>query len=184
MEMKILHVSPIKNTDSILKNGLIGQQPLLDVFNEFVSNSKLGIVFGINCGTYKQDKYLKDTSYWKIYGDPRNKYLKDMPYDECYIYLEKGPDNFNHIHFQLTDFSIFEANITDQEYYECIHQQYPEMSEFWMDMDSNYEHFWKPLIVMNGSIKPENIKHIGFISVDINKKGKIITNLKYHKEGK
>lgn len=182
-KINILHVSPVKNKDSILKYGLIGQEPLLgDVFKDQMPDRSKGAVFGLREGSDKQDKYLQDAAYWKIWGDPRNIFLKDMDYELYCRYQEQGVTTFNHIKTEVTNFAVFEVEIIDEFTTFCYHLQYQEMGLYWLDMNTRYEHFKKPLIVVNDSIKREQIKLVGSITVDMDKRGNINTNLEYHKK--
>jgi len=159
--MEMIHVSPIKNYNSIIKDGLLAQKPLLPQFNKFCYNKQKGLVFGIEDGSNRLSKYLKDTIYWKIWGEPRNIFLGN---DDIYTwgnycrFREIGPKLFNFIKTEETDFIIFRVVIKNEIFDTCLHAQYPEMNEFWMDMDIRYEHFDKPLVMVNDNIKPINIK--------------------------
>ena len=168
--MKILHISPSKNTESILKYGILKRPPFLSQFKEFLElhlrekyNHKEGIIFSIPEDVLTRDKYIKDFIYWKVWGHPRN-VLLDTLYKKYYYadILDSGPSIFKSIKLEEEEFTIFEADIDDNfTTVSCIHAQFHCMSPVWDDMDSKYEHEDKPLVLINDNIPSYKLKIIG-----------------------
>lgn len=180
--MKVLHISPSKNTESILKYGILKRPPFLSQFKEYLElqlgekyNHKEGIIFSIPEDILSRDKYIKDTAYWKVWGHPRNVLLgnlyKKHSYDNL---LNLGPSVFKFIKSKEEKFTIFEADIDGKfTTVSCLHGQFHNMSPLWNDMDSRYEHEYKPLVLINNNIPPCQLKIVGQAKTLSNKNGRI-----------
>lgn len=184
--MKVLHISPSKNTESILKYGILKSSPFLSQFKEFLErhlgekyNHKEGVIFSIPEDVLTRDKYIKDFVYWKVWGHPRN-VLLDTLYKKYYYadILDSGPSIFKFIKPEEEEFTIFEADIDDKfTTVSCIHGQFHNMSSLWNDMDNRYEHIDKPLVLINDNIPSYKLKIIGQARTLSNKNGIIDVSL-------
>jgi hypothetical protein len=81
--MKFMHLTHIKNINSILKYGLlptfIDNDGHWETFQKKIENRKC--VYLWDAETYNNAKYLKDMIYTKLYIHPRNKAF-GIRYDE------------------------------------------------------------------------------------------------------
>lgn len=159
--MEVLHITRTHNLKSIMKYGILRNNPLLSIYDKVMEENygkeydkNKGLVFGFPEGLNKRDKYIKDFVYWKIWGDPRN------------IKIGNNDFNFKNIKFIIGNFSILLLDLEYEEIFEkYIHQQTNNMNNdrFWEDMDTRYEHDDKPLCLMNYDIPISKIKKFGII---------------------
>jgi len=122
----VLHVTPSRNIESIMKYGIKRSVPLLPSFSNLMVKTiknkyekDKGLVFTIPESIQRRDKYLKDFTYWKQWGNPRNLYLsklgvEKMKNEKYYELLDKGPSIFKYIEFKEEIFSIIECKITNE----------------------------------------------------------------------
>lgn len=166
--MNILHITQTKNVESILKNGILRCKPLLSQYGDIMEeeyeseyNKERGLVFCIPEEIDRRDKYIKDFFYWKTWGDDRNRFI--CKNEDIFDKLEEGYKVFSHIKSEPIQFSIFLLDIPEEtiltKYY---HAQYNSMGDYslWKDMDTRYEHDYKPLALVNYDINADNIKKI------------------------
>ena len=183
--MDILHITQTKNINSIMKHGIKRCKPLLSKFNDVMEeeygtdyDKERGLVFCFPEGTARRDKYIKDFFYWKTWGDDRNRFI-DKNEAKYYDMLEDGPKTFSHLKFQSLHFSILLLDLPQNMVLDRIyHSQTTDMSPLWSDMDTRYEHYWKPLILINYDIESKHIKRIiGTGKSIVEKNDKINTTL-------
>lgn len=177
--MNVLHVTNVKNVDSILKYGIQRRVPFLSQFREFLEgdlgglyNKKAGTIFTIPEDVHIRDKYLKDTVYWKIWGTPRNYHIDREGYTHERFY-ESSPSIFKNIKLAEEKFVIFEVALNGEVTSDCLHAQHSIMSPVWNDMDHRYEHDDLPLKLINNDIPVSKIKIIGNISTFVGKRDRI-----------
>lgn len=165
--MNILHITQTKKLESIMKNGILRCKSLLSQYDNIMEheykseyNKDRGLIFCIPEEIERRDKYIKDFFYWKTWGDNRNKFLckNDDKFD---IFQDEGYNVFSYIKLESIQFSILLLDIPEEtiliKYY---HAQYHSMGSLWGDMDTRYEHYSKPLALINYDISPDNIKRV------------------------
>jgi len=188
--MDVLHITQTKNLKSIMKYGILRTKPLLDQYETIMEEEfgeeydvKRGMVFGIPETIDRRDKYIKDFLYWKTWGDKRNIFLDGVEREIYDKYQEIGPKVFSHIKITPAQFTILLINIPHHPVYDkYAHAQYNSMGVLWSDMDTRYEHYRKPLVLVNYDIGPQHIKHvIGTGETRISRNEKIEVSLKMKK---
>ena len=165
--MDILHVTQTKNVDSIMKHGIQRCKPLLDQYDDVMEkeygsdyDKDRGLVFCIPEGTVRRDKYLKDFFYWKTWGDDRNRFM-DKYWDKIDDLREDGPKTFSRIKSQSLYFSILLITLPTETILDRhCHAQFNSMGPLWKDMDTRYEHYSKPLALVNYDIESKYIKRV------------------------
>jgi len=185
--MDVLHITQTKNIPSIMRNGIFRCKPLLSQYSEIMKkdyedeyDAEKGLVFGIPESLNRRDKYIKDFFYWKTWGDKRNIFLDDCDYEQFTKYQEMGPAAFKHIKMESMQFSVLLIDIPHDPLYDMyIHNQSNCMGELWSDMDTRYEHYSKPLTLINYDVEAKRIKKvIGNGESIVTKSGKINVLLK------
>ena len=166
--MEILHLTPEKNLNSIFKYGILRNKPILSKYNDVMESmygSKYdkdkGLVFCFPEGIVKRDKYIIDFSYWKSWGDVRNRILDPLSNKEFYKWDEIGFKVFSGIKPKLDKLKVLLLEVEYEEnftYYK--HHQSHTMGNLWRDMDFRYEHNDKPLVLLNYDVKPNKIKKV------------------------
>ncbi len=166
--MDVLHITQTKNIPSIMKNGIKRSIPLLSQYNRVMEedygenyDKDKGLVFGIPENLDRRDKYIKDFFYWKTWGDVRNIFLKDTDCDQYDKWQDEGPKVFSHLKMSAIGFSVLLVDIPFVWTYNAYrHAQSVEMGVLWKDMNVKYEHYNKPLVLVNYDIEPDRIKKV------------------------
>lgn len=179
--MDILHITPEKNIDSIFKYGILRNKPLLTKYNgvmERLYGSKYdierGLVFCFPEEVSRRDKFIKDFSYWKAWGDIRNRILEPLSYEDFVKYQEMGCNFFSGVKPKLERLKVLLLDVKYEEFFTYYrHVQIHTMSDYWTDMDERYEHHNKPLVLVNYDIKPNRIKRIIGSVESFYKRGKV-----------
>ncbi|MFW9871699.1 MAG: hypothetical protein ACFFG0_01265 [Candidatus Thorarchaeota archaeon] len=178
--MKVLHITPERNLNSIFKNGIFRNKPILDQYNEVMEyiygkeyNKEKGLIFCFPEEINRRDKYIVDFGYWKSWGDIRNRYLLKFDYEQYKKVEEIGPLIFKNLKPVLDKLKILLLDIKKEEWF-CYHKhlQTSSMGNLWTDMDTRYEHSEKPLILLNYDVKPDKIKVIGTVESFLENNGK------------
>ena len=184
--MEVLHVTPTKNIKNIMKSKILRSKPLLSQYektmiDEYGSeyDKEKGLIFGFPESIYNRDKMIKDFAYWKTWGDVRNRFLLKYDDNKWIKMQEEGPKVFSHIKLKSTHFSILLLEIKYDLFFDkYVHVQNAEMSSYWTDMETRYEHDDKPLVLMNYDVELKNIKRIvGTVQSIVTKEDKINTLL-------
>lgn len=166
--MDVIHITPERNLKSIFKNGVLRNKPLLDQYNDVMKrqygdkyDKEKGLVFCFPEETIFRDKYIKDFSYWKVWGNVRNKILTTFDYYKFIKYQEDGYKIFSKVVPELGKLSILLLDIDYEDFFSYyFHVQNHIMGPYWVDMDERYEHNDKPLVLVNYDIKPNRIKKV------------------------
>jgi len=130
-----------------------------------------GIVFGFEENTIKRDKYIKDVIYFKQWGEPRNRVLETLAIDEWDEYQNIGTNLFKNIKLTDDHFTILLLDIPEYKTLSAFHEQSSDMSCYWLDMDTRYEHKDKPLRTMIHDI--DHVKIIGNAKSNVTKNNKL-----------
>ncbi len=184
--MEVLHVTPTKNINSIMRNKILRNKPILSKFDDIMTSEhgfeydkEKGLVFAFPESIYNRDKIIKDFAYWKTWGEDRNRFLKKYD-DNKYIKMqEEGPKTFSYIKPKSTHFSILLLDVEHEPFFDYyIHHQSASMGPYWADMESRYEHDDKPLVLINYDVEINNIKKVvGTVQSIVTKENKINTLL-------
>lgn len=166
--MDVLHITPEKNMDSIFKYGILRNKPLLLQYNEIMEelygneyDIERGLVFCFPEEVSRRDKFIKDFSYWKAWGDVRNRILDQFSYEEFIKYQEIGCNFFSDVKPKLERLKILLLDIEYEDFFTYYkHAQFHSMRNYWTNMDGRYEHDDKPLVLVNYDIKPSKIKRV------------------------
>ena len=166
--MDVLHITQTKNIPSIMNNGIFRSKPLLSQYDKVMKkdygknyDEDKGLIFGIPENLDRRDKYIKDFFYWKTWGEPRNKFLKNVDYIQYDNCQEEASKVFSHLKMKPIDFSVLLVDIPFVwTYDEYRHEQSIEMGVLWKDMDARYEHKNKPIVLINYDIEPDRIKKV------------------------
>lgn len=184
--MEVLHITPSKNVKSIMKSKMYRCKPILPQYNNVMErehgsdyDKEKGLVFGFPESIYNRDKMIKDFAYWKTWGDVRNEVLLKYDDNKWIKMQEEGPKVFSYIKLKSTYFSILLLEIKYDPFFDkYVHVQNAEMSSYWTDMETRYEHDDKPLVLMNYDIEVKNIKRVvGTVQSIVTKENKINTLL-------
>jgi len=182
---EVLHITNTANLKSIFEKGLLCAKPSLEHHEEYAKKNfqeynERGLIYTIPYGCNSIDKYLKDTSYWKVWGRPRNDAL-ELTYDDYIKYKNDGYKYFEMMEKKLTyeeHFSVLSIEVPDSiKRLECLHIQTHDMSSYYMDMDCSFEHGDKPLFMFNENLKYK-MKVIGTIETQRKRNKKIEVNLR------
>lgn len=182
---EVLHITNTTNLKSIFEKGLLCAKPSLENHEKYAKKwfsnyNKRGLIYTIPYGCNKIDKYIKDTSYWRVWGRPRNDALY-LTHDDYTKYLNDGFKYFEMMEKKLTHeehFSVLSIEVPDSiERLECVHQQTHDMSSYYTDMDCSFEHADKPLFMFNENLKYK-MKVIGTIETQRKRNKKIEVNLR------
>jgi len=184
--MKAVHVTPTRNIESILANGILRSPPILDQYNEVMSRDYddydpgKGLVFGFT--TDHTERWIRHFAYWKVWGNPRNIAIGKYWLEKWDDLLEIGPSAFSNIEYKDEHLTAILIDIPDLNFYGWyLHQQSHTMNPHWADMEERYEHNDKPLVLINYDVPPKYIKNIiGTAETTLTKAGKvdILLNMK------
>lgn len=151
------HLTELRNLPSILSSGLIGRKPKLDhhleVFqNEGLIGDKVVYTWG---ETWRNSKYAKDMVYCKQWIDPRN--VLDIK-DDTYDFSKEKKCRFKNERYVLlkVDTKEDESNIFGPRW---MHGQTASDDPFnaLFQMDTEFEHEDKPLVMFKENVKSEYI---------------------------
>lgn len=185
--MKFMHLTHIKNLNSILKYGLlptfIDNSAHWENFQKDLENRKC--VYLWDAETYNNAKYLKDMIYTKLYIHPRNKVF-GIRYDEI---IKENRNNWDdddrYINFkdfgdklygEDSKYVYLEIESSGVDYLgHWLHAQTSgeDKTGTTVNMDDKYAHEDKKLYISPGIIRPDNIKIAGHINTRIYKSNKI-----------
>lgn len=166
--IEVIHITQKRNIESIMEKGLITTPPLLHHHEDkaridFDNYNENGLIYTIQADTNRLDKYIRDTIYWDTWGKPRNKHLGIFDTDkEWNEGLNIGTKIFKNLRIKPENYYILLLNI--EEYIERVywkHSQTNNMSEYWLDMQSEYEHHNKPLVILNRNLDRNYISIVG-----------------------
>jgi len=184
--MKLLHVTNTRNLNSIIGNGLLPTNIELDghweTFSEFLTQRKC--VYLWNAETYRNDKFIRDLIYTKMFIHPRNRLFKqketeiennglDIYDSELYPDMKKlggtliGDDE---------RFTVLELDSEDIDYWGWWeHVQEPSDNRFDTAsfMDDKYAHNDKKLYISGSSINFNNINIVEEVRVRKYKNNKL-----------
>jgi hypothetical protein len=196
--MKLLHLSSIKNRDSILKNGMLPSKISLDdhyeLFKDYgLKESKCVYTWDPNKGQ-STDKYIRDMIYCKLFIHPRND-LSQKNEDRMNKLWELGKVDCWDDHINWVDFSklgsklygesgvfdIFEVDIDEtnslllQNPYDWKHGQMRDDSKFSSChlMNDKYAHDDKVLKISVGTIPPDMFKLVTSVKSRLYKNNRI-----------
>jgi hypothetical protein len=184
--MKAIHISPKKNFDSIMENGILRSSPLLTQYNDIMKkqhgknyDKNIGLVFCFPCDIDRRDKYTQDFGYWKCWGDPRNRKTNNYTWKQWTLANDIGCKFFDDLKISSEIFSVFEVEVEYETFFEqYVHVQNREMNPIWSNMQHEFEHRNKPLVLLNYNISPECIREIGTMDVYFDKQNNIKTRLR------
>jgi hypothetical protein len=180
--MDVLHITSERNLNSIFQHGILRSKPLLTKYNDIMKNlyasnydQEKGMVFCFPEEHVKRDKFIIDFSYWKAWGNIRNKILEPFnDYEDWEKLNEIGPKFFNDVQPQLDKMKVLLLEIEYEKFFRYYHhQQSHDMGNMWTDMDERYEHNDKPLVLLNYDVSPCKIKRVIGSVESFYEKGKI-----------
>ena len=157
--MEVIHITNIENIESIKKYGLIQRKPQLHNFEGYFRNKydhEKGVIYTFK-SSFMDEKFIKDTCYFKVWGTSRNNLLdhyleKGYKWDDL---IEMGTKLFKNLKIKEITFKILKFKITeeDDDIEEFLHIQTYNMNNentFYTDLDSNMNiiiNYWKYLII-------------------------------------
>jgi hypothetical protein len=196
--MKLLHISSIKNRDSIIKNGLLPSKISLEnhyeLFKDYgLKESKCVYTWDPNKGQ-STDKYVKDMIYCKHFIHPRNDLaqnnedtmnkLWELNKVECWD-DEKNWLDFSKFGRELYGesdvYDLYEIDIDEknplllQNPIDWVHGQMRDDSKFSSChlMNDKYAHDDKVLKISGGTIPPEMLKLVTSVKSRLYKNNRI-----------
>lgn len=183
--MEVVHITQTGNLKSILSSKIYRNKPILKIYNEIMGsyygdeyNIDKGLVFAFDECVSNRDKFIKDFVYWKMWGEPRNKFLDKFDDYELIKYQEIGANFFSNFNIKEDQFSILLLDVAYEDLFSMyLHAQTHDMSAYWSDMDLRYEHDNKPLVLLNYDIENIKIKKIIGTAVGRVEKNKINVSL-------
>jgi len=188
--MEVLHITPTRNIPSIEKYGIQCTKPLLPQFEKYASyyikdyDKSVGLIFTTVEGQNLQNKYLKDFSYWRMWGSPRNKILHKLGLEwnkEWEKVYNIGSSFFEYLIPVEEHFTILSVNVPDDtKSTTCIHNQSvgkEGMNHLFGDMDPQYEHNDKVLMLFNQPLF--QFKVVGILNVMVKRNSKISISLNF-----
>ena len=180
--MNFLHLTHLKNLNSILKYGLLPSYIQSD--HHWKMFKKRGLkerkcVYMWNAETYKNEKYLMDMIYCKMYIHPRNK-IFDIRYNQI---LKENYNNWNdsnlYINFKKFGdklygddgrYVVLEIDSSKIDYIgDWIHSQEPNEDSLstTVVMDDKYAHEDKKVYISDAVVNIKNIKIVEGINVRV-----------------
>ena len=188
-----IHISEIKNRDSISRNGLQSSKVKLDhhlsYFRDvdFLKEDEDKALYAW-LDSEKNEKYIKDMIYCKYWIQPRNDFFKryEKAYNDFFDF-----SNMSDIKLWCQPpsmiFDIYEIKYSEdkEEKYildQHIHEQIVDSDKFGtcFEMDERFAHDDKPLFLSN--IPQTNIKIVGQATWEMTKNGfriKVLKNIDY-----
>jgi len=187
MMVEVLHATPTRNVPNIEKYGIQCTRPLLPQFEEYAGyyikdyDKSLGLIFTIVEGQNLQNKYLKDFSYWRMWGNPRNKILDKLGVEGWEKVCNIGSSFFKNLvpveeHFTILSVSVLD----DTKSTICVHNQSvgkEGMNDLFGNMDPQYEHNDKVLMLFNQPLF--QFKVVGSMNVTVKRNSKISISLNF-----
>lgn len=161
--MIYIHLSPVFNRDSILRNGIVPTKiNNLDHLNTFIKDDactkdEKAIYAWQDCE--KNEKYIKDLIYAKVFIHPRNTLVYDY-YDKYNDCLDFSKFHEKPIYKTSAIYDVYEINTSSNDYM-FIHTQQKNRNEFHscFKLHDEYSHDDKLMTVFK---EPQrNIKIIG-----------------------
>lgn len=168
--MKLLHVTNSNNVNSIIKNGLLPSHIELDghweTFQSYLTHKFC--IYLWNAETYKNDKYIRDMIYTKMFIHPRNKLFRqkeiEIEKNGLDIYDDELYPNFRELGCALvgdsTKYSVLEIDSRDVDLHGAWqHVQEPDDNKYSTTtiMDDYYAHDDKEIYISGNSINFRNI---------------------------
>ena len=169
--MKLLHVTHNKNINSIIRHGLLPSYIELDShwegFQDYLTNRFC--VYLWDAETYKNDKFVRDMIYTKMFIHPRNRFFNQREHEIERLGLNIEDDSlypdFRKIGSKLIGdssvFSVLEVDI-DQTRVEGMWQHVQEPHDdkhgTTVVMDDYYAHDDKQIYISGNTISFDNIK--------------------------
>ncbi len=158
--MNCIHITETKNLLSIKKHGILPIRAYLSEHQEFLK-SDLGtdkVVYStlLKGSKNRIEKYFQDFIYFKLWGKPRNLFLKNQKWEnEESVYRTD-------FKILMCNFAILKFQINDEteKYVYGLHQQDSTMYGL-AEMDDRFAHDDKPLIILPRIIKASEIKLVG-----------------------
>jgi len=184
--MKLLHVTNSKNVNSIIKNGLLPTYIGLDHhWDAFQSDlMRRSCIYLWNAETYRNDKFIRDLIYTKMFIHPRNELIRLRE-----VELEKGGfdiydgdlyQDFKKLGGALvgdsTSYSVLEIDSMDADLYGAwLHTQEPHDDKHGTTaiMDDYYAHDDKEIYISGNSINFNNINIVEEVMVRKYKNNKL-----------
>ena len=180
--MKFLHLTHLKNLQSILKHGLAPSYINMD--SHWESFEKAGLkerkcVYMWDAETYNNGKYLMDMIYTKMYIHPRNKifdirykqilkdHYDDWDDNELYINFKEFGNKLYGENGKYTVLEIESSRVNPIGFWD--HVQTPGGDDFGTTvvMDDRYAHEDKKLYISESMISANNIKVVENIDVRV-----------------
>lgn len=182
--MKLLHLTDNKNINSIIRNGLlpthINNNGHWDVFQRYLMQRRC--IYLWNAETYKNDKFIRDMIYTKMFIHPRNKFFEQYDNEKNYINYWDDDRYFDFRKFgsvlvgDSTTYSVLEIDSIDVDLHGAWqHVQEPNDNKTSTTtiMDDYYSHDDKDVYISGNSINFKNIKIVEEVLVRKYKNNKL-----------
>ena len=161
------HLTKLSNLDSILKVGLLGSKPkLYHHLEQFQKDGLQGDKVIYTWGeSYKLVKYVKDMVYCKQFIHPR--YSKVDGYD----FSKDREINFRNERYVLLKIDSEENYLNSYTHWQTAgNDRYDTL----FNMEEEFEHDDKPVLIFTGKIKPEYIVPIELYDSEVTKTSKLL----------
>ncbi|OQB40298.1 MAG: hypothetical protein BWY04_01387 [candidate division CPR1 bacterium ADurb.Bin160] len=179
--MEAIHISEISNRENILKNGLVPSKVILDHHLEsfyncgYLEHNEDKMLY-MWVDSEKNEKFIKDMMYCKMWLTPRNKYSIKL---NDYVEWDKI-DMINLYPYNSMVFDVYKINnpsnvVKNNEFHYHIQIPSDDVTNSTYEMDDNYAHEDKPLIF--SKISECNVEIIGQAKVWLDKNNKIQTEI-------
>jgi len=180
MDYPLIHLTNLRNLDSILMNGLLPQKPLLDhhdkYFKKFIPNYKDKCIYTWKSGV-DNIKHMNDHLFYEIWGEPRNVKIinSDDDFREMILYRpSKLGSEVTILDDQYVILEIEESFIHDSDKRTLIHAQTNDMYAFY-GMPDRYCHNDNRMIILTPQIiLPTQFEISGLVDCCIEKSGIIL----------
>ena len=184
--MKLLHLTNSKNINSIIKNGLlpsyIEHNGHWEKFQSYLMHRYC--IYLWDAETYKNDKYIRDMIYCRMFIHPRNKIFKqreleikknnlDYYDDDSYLDFRKFG---NVLMGDSTRYSVLEIDIKNVELdgvWQHVQEPNNDKTSTTTIMDDNYAHNDKKVYICGNSINFININVVEEVLVRKYKNNKL-----------
>lgn len=184
--MKLLHVTNSKNINSIIKNGLLPSYIELDSHWDTFKSDLMhrSCIYLWNAETYRNDKYIRDMIYTKMFIHPRNNFFSqreiEIKKNGIDIYDDDAYIDFNKLGGMLigdsTNYSVLEIDSMDADLYgwwQHVQEPSNEKTSTTTIMDDYYAHDDKEIHISGNSINFNNINIVEEVLVRKYKNNKL-----------
>ena len=159
--MKLLHLTHSKNIKSIIQNGLLPSYIEInyhyETFKRYLKDRNC--IYTWSAETYKNDKFIRDMIYTKLFIHPRNKYFEvyNNETDEYFNFKKPGSKLYGDVgKFLLLE--IDTEDIISHGSWEHVQEPGGIRESTTVIMDDKYAHNDKDVIISPTKIDFENIK--------------------------